>query len=223
LALASHPRCEASPVPLGSRSSAFALLVEKPTTVRSTPGAASPVAYLGTRDLNGFQTILGVLGVRKDRECRPEWYRVQLPVLPNGTTGWIQARATRLFRVASRIVVDLSARTLRLYRRGKLELETPVGVGAPTTPTPLGRFFVNERYVLSSSDGPFGPAALGISAHSPQLAKVWVQHAPIAVHGTNQPWTIGQDDSHGCIRVPNETMTRLFRLAPAGTPVVVQA
>jgi lipoprotein-anchoring transpeptidase ErfK/SrfK len=217
------PRCQPSPVSLGSPKSAYALLVEAPTIARGRPGATPTVARLAPRNVNGFPTILAAIAVRMDRECQPAWYQVRLPVIPNGTTGWVSARGVRVFRVTSRIVIDLSSRVLRLYRGGELELQTSVGVGAPSTPTPVGRFYVDERYVLASPDGPFGPDALGISAHSPQLENVWVEHAPIAVHGTNEPWTIGQAESHGCVRVPNATMAKLFRLAPAGTPVVVQA
>jgi lipoprotein-anchoring transpeptidase ErfK/SrfK len=125
--------------------------------------------------------------------------------------------------VRSRIVVDLSKRSLRLYRSGTLALQTPVAVGASATPTPLGRYFVNERYELPDARGPFGPAALGISAHSTVLQHVWVQDGPIGIHGTDEPWSIGRAASHGCIRVANSVMRRLFSLAPAGTPIVVTA
>jgi lipoprotein-anchoring transpeptidase ErfK/SrfK len=112
---------------------------------------------------------------------------------------------------------------LRLYRSGSLELATRVAVGASATPTPSGRFFVNERYTLTDARGPFGPAALGISGHSNVLQQVWVENGPIGIHGTNEPWSIGRAASHGCIRVANDVMGRLFRLAPAGTPIVVRA
>ena len=109
--------------------------------------------------------------------------------------------ALQTYRVGSRIVVDVSERRLRLYRSGTLALEDPRRVGASATPTPLGRYFVNERYVLPDSSGPFGPNVLGISAHSNALQKVWVEDGPIGIHGTNAPQSIGQAASHGCIRV----------------------
>jgi lipoprotein-anchoring transpeptidase ErfK/SrfK len=80
---------------------------------------------------------------------------------------------------------------------------------------------VNERYLLTSADGPFGVAALGISAHSDVL-KNWVQGGPVALHGTDQPSLIGDAVSHGCVRLANAVMIRLFRLAPAGTPVLIR-
>jgi lipoprotein-anchoring transpeptidase ErfK/SrfK len=209
--------------PVGSRRNAYAALVKQTAVIRRTPNAhSSVVTELGPVDVNGLPQVLGVIGVHSNARCAADWYRVQLAVVPNGTVGWVRAWAVRTFQVRSRIVIDLSERSLRLYRSGKLILETPVAVGASATPTPRGRYFVNERYELPDSRGPFGPAALGISAHSNVLQRVWVQDGPIGIHGTNEPWSIGRAASHGCIRVANTVMRRLFRLAPAGTPIVVR-
>ena len=122
---------------------------------------------------------------------------------------------------ASRIVVSLSARSLALYRSGTRVLRARVAIGAPSTPTPTGQFFVNERFVLSDPNGPFGVAALGISAHSNVLHD-WEENGPIALHGTDEPSTLGAAASHGCIRLDNSVMPRLLRLSPAGTPVLIR-
>lgn len=217
-------RCTAGTTTVGSPRVAYVALVKQQAVIREEPQSRSPVvARLGPLDANGFRQVLGMIGTRSSARCAPDWYRVQLSVLPNGTTGWVRAWAVRTYRVRSRIVVDVSQRRLRLYRSGKLAFETRAAVGAPATPTPLGRYFVNERYVLPDAHGPFGPDALGISAHSNPLQHVWVQDGPIGIHGTNEPWSIGHAASHGCIRVSNDVMRRLFALAPAGTPVVVKA
>jgi lipoprotein-anchoring transpeptidase ErfK/SrfK len=223
--LANAPdRCTATATGAGSSSVAYAALVKNVAVIRKAPHSRSPVVdRLGRVDVNGFREVLGVIGVHSSSRCVPDWYRVQLSGPPNGLTGWVRSWAVRTFRVRSRIVVDLSQRRLRLYRSGRLALETAVTVGAATTPTPLGRYFVNERYVLPDASGPFGPNALGISAHSDVLQHVWVQDGPIGIHGTNEPGLIGQAASHGCIRLVNDVMRRLFPLAPAGTPVIVKA
>jgi lipoprotein-anchoring transpeptidase ErfK/SrfK len=165
--------------------------------------------------------VLEVTQVAMNKHCVPTWYKVELSVLPNGTTAWVPAQAVRIHRVVSRIVIDLSRRSLRVYRSGRLLLQTMVGIGAASTPTPTGTYFVNERYALSSAGGPFGPAALGISAHSVALQHSWVENGPIAIHGTNEPWSIGQAASHGCIHIANDVMRKVFSLAPDGTPVIV--
>jgi lipoprotein-anchoring transpeptidase ErfK/SrfK len=170
-------------------------------------------------DLNGYPTVLGVLGMRRDG-CSPTWYRVQLPGPPNGSSAWMPARAVRVYAVPVRVVVRLSTRRLVLYRSGRPVFRARVAVGAQQTPTPVGTYFVNERFLLDSS-GPFGVAALGISAHSDVL-KDWVQGGPIALHGTDEPGSIGRAVSHGCIRLSNDDMRRLFALVPAGTPVTIR-
>jgi lipoprotein-anchoring transpeptidase ErfK/SrfK len=216
--------CVARSRALGSSRVAYAALVRRVAVIRKAPLGSSPeVGRFGRLNQNGFRSVLAVIGRHSSSHCTTDWYRVGLPVLPNGTTGWVRAWAVQPYRVRSRVAVDLSQRRLRLYRDGKLALQTTIAVGAPATPTPLGRYFVNERYVLPDASGPFGPNALGISAHSDVLSHVWVEDGPIGIHGTNEPWSIGRAASHGCIRVPNSVMPRLFRLAPAGTPVVVSS
>ena len=80
---------------------------------------------------------------------------------------------------------------------------------------------MNQRLVpASGAAGPYGPAALGVSAFSNVLTG-WAQGGPIGIHGTNEPWSIGRSISNGCIRVPNALVRRLFTASFAGTPVVI--
>jgi len=41
------------------------------------------------------------------------------------------------------------------------------------------------------------------------------------IHGTNQPWTIGQSMSSGCIRMVNKDVEHLYERAGVGTKVIV--
>src|SRR5258707_1102611 len=102
----------------------------------------------------------------------------------------------------ARIVVDLSERRVRFFKWGRLVLSSTAAVGSSATPTPLGRYYVNQRLIPRDRGGPFGPGAVGISAFSPVLTG-WAQGGPIAIHGTNQPWSIGQAGSNGGIRLPD--------------------
>jgi lipoprotein-anchoring transpeptidase ErfK/SrfK len=102
-----------------------------------------------------------------------------------------------------------------------LVLSSPAAVGSPATPTPLGRYYVNQRLIPGDPRGPFGPGAVGISAFSPVLTG-WTQGGPIAIHGTNEPWSIGRAVSNGCIRVPNAVLRKLFAQTPSGTPVLIR-
>jgi lipoprotein-anchoring transpeptidase ErfK/SrfK len=75
--------------------------------------------------------------------------------------------------------------------------------------------------IPADASGPFGPAALGISAFSNVLTG-WTQGGPVAIHGTNEPWSIGHAVSNGCVRVRNRVLRRVFAAAPAGTPVLIR-
>ena len=214
-------RCTTAPVALGSRRVAYAAVVPRSAVARSGPGRGAVLGRLGHLDVNHVPTVLGVIAVRTNRHCDPGWYRVQLALVPNGTTGWVAAHSVRVYRVTSRIVVTLSNRSLALYRSGTRVLRARIAIGTTRTPTPTGRFFVNERYVLTNPNGPFGVAALGISAHS-NVLRDWAEGGPIALHGTNQPALLGTAVSHGCIRLDNSVMRRLLALSPAGTPVLIR-
>ena len=205
---------------VGSAAVAAAAVVERPTTAFRAPGHGR-LARFGTRNVNGVPTVLGVVGERLDARCRATWLHVQLPLHPNGVMGWVLARNVERAPVHTRITVDLSERRLRLYRSGKLVLSSRAAIGSSATPTPVGRYYVTERLVPRDAAGPFGPGAVGISAFSPVLTG-WTQGGPIAIHGTNEPWSIGRAVSNGCIRLPNAVLRRVFRQALVGTPVRIR-
>jgi lipoprotein-anchoring transpeptidase ErfK/SrfK len=180
------------------------------------------VARFGPTNVNRYPTLFGVVGMVVGRDCKPRWYRVELPIKPNGSAGWVRASSLALQSVSTRIHVDLSDRRLTLYENGSPTLTAVVAVGSAATPTPTGRYYVNQRLVPTDASGPYGPAAVGISAFSNVLTG-WTQGGPIAIHGTNEPSSIGQAVSNGCIRLPNATLRRVFAAALAGTPVIITA
>jgi hypothetical protein len=200
---------------------AYAATVKGDTATYARPGG-KVLERFGPLNANDFPTVFGVLGSVLDEACKPAWYRVQLPVRPNGLVGYVKAADVEITRVTTRILVDLSDRRLDFFEEGRRVLSVPAAIGAPITPTPVGEYYVNQRLTTTKTWGPFGPAALGISAFSPVLQD-WIQGGPVAIHGTNQPELIGKDVSHGCIRVDNETLLWLFERTPAGTPVSIRA
>jgi hypothetical protein len=205
---------------LGTELSAVAATVVRPTTAYRLPGGAS-IAQFRLKNVNGVPTVFGVLGERLDAGCHVTWLHVQLPLRPNGATGWVRAADVVTARVHTRIVVDLSERAVRLFKGDQLVLRSRAAVGSTATPTPLGRYYVNQRLIPADTSGPYGPGAIGISAFSPVLTG-WPQGGPVAIHGTNEPWSIGRDVSNGCIRVPNAVLRRLWTRTPAGTPVEIR-
>jgi lipoprotein-anchoring transpeptidase ErfK/SrfK len=204
---------------VGTPRRAWVVVADGAVAARAAPGGRV-IARFRSVNVNDYPTVFAVRGRVPNAACRAVWYLVQLPLRPNGATGYVPARRVWLASVATRIEVDLSARELRFFTGGRLRLRTRAAVGAPTSPTPIGRFYVNQRLIPERLDGPYGPGALGVSAFSPVLTD-WVQGGPIAIHGTDDPSSIGRPVSNGCVRVPNATLRQLFRATPAGTPVVI--
>ena len=170
--------------------------------------------------MNDITTVFGVVGKVVGRSCQPTWYHVQLPIRPNGVTGYVRAAGLWVTKVRTRIEVDVSARRLTFFRSGRPVVRATIAVGTSATPTPIGRFYVNQELIPTDASGPFGPGAIGISAFSNVLTG-WTQGGPVAIHGTNEPSLIGRAISNGCIRLQNAVLRRIFRATPTGTPVVV--
>jgi lipoprotein-anchoring transpeptidase ErfK/SrfK len=207
--------------PLSSARRSYAAFAPHGAVARRSPGGAVIATFKG-KNVNDYPTVFGVLGKVVVRSCAAAWYRVELPMRPNGATGYVPAGSVVLQPVATRIEVDLSTRRLTLYRQARAVLRATVAIGSPSTPTPTGRYYVNQRLVPDDPNGPFGPGAVGISAFSNVLTG-WVQGGPVAIHGTDEPWSIGRAVSNGCIRLPNATLLKVYRLAVAGTPVIIHA
>ena len=215
------PHCAAGTLePVGSSEVAWAAAALRTTTAYRSPGGAA-IRHFGLQNVNGAATVFGVLGKVVDARCRAAWLHVALPIRPNGATGWVRAADVQQLPVRTRITVDLSERRVRLYKNGKLVLSSSAAIGSSATPTPLGRYYVNQRLIPEDPNGPFGPGAVGISAFSDVLTG-WAQGGPIAIHGTNEPGSIGHAVSNGCIRLPNAVLRRLFAEALAGTPVLIR-
>jgi lipoprotein-anchoring transpeptidase ErfK/SrfK len=123
--------------------------------------------------------------------------------------------------VHTRIAEDLSQRRIILLRDGRPILVPSAVIGAPSTPTPTGRFYVNQRILAADPIGDYGPGAVEISALS-EVLRGWPQGGPIAIHGTNVPRMIGLVVAHGCPRVRNVDALKFLALAGEGTLVEIR-
>ena len=147
------------------------------------------------------------------------WYRVSIPMRPNGTYGWIPANTVSLKPTHSQIVINLNRRTIDLYRFGKHKWHGPVAIGAPGKETPVGHYYVATRFV------PYHDTFLGVFAEETSAySKLteWPGGGVVGIHGTSLPQLLGQAVSHGCVRVSNTTARRLRTLAPLGTPIWIK-
>ncbi len=126
----------------------YATIAERKTVAYDAPGG-KPIETFGTHNENGHVTVFGVRRVVLNEDCKIEWYRVWLPMRPNGSEGYVHADDVRLVRRERRITIDLSDRELVLYREGEPVLRSTVAIGAPGTPTPTGRYYVNQRLIAA--------------------------------------------------------------------------
>ena len=146
------------------------------------------------------------------------WVRIRVPERPNGLTGWVLRTALGNFhKVTTRLVVDRRRLTITLFRKGRRIFRAPLGVGKPSTPTPSGHFWIREHFRVFGVPA-YGPYAIGTSAHAPTLSE-WPNGGVVGIHGTDQPGLVPGRPSHGCMRMRNADITRLYRLLPIGTPL----
>jgi L,D-transpeptidase catalytic domain len=156
---------------------------------------------------------------------RPGWFRVRLVTRPNGSTAWVRAADVTITDTPYRIVVNLAAERLRLYRLGRQIMNAPAGIGTKQDPTPPGQYFV--AMLEESPSAGYGPFILVTSAHSDAISD-WEgsDDAVIGIHGPlgegGLIGTSGAALSHGCIRLQLADLARL-RPVPVGTPITITA
>lgn len=156
-------------------------------------------------------------------EERGDWLRVQVSMRPNGLQRWVKRSEVNIRTVPNRVEVRVAERQLLVYDgEGELLLQETVGVGSDRTPTPLGRFFV-DGWVSLNGLGPYGAGQLSVAGFSDVLHSFGGGVGQIAIHGTNRPQSIGESVSNGCVRMHNDALDRLVRIAPLGTPVDIVA
>ncbi len=188
-----------------------------PIFARADTGAAL-VAKVHLYDADGFPEVYLLLSSQTDAAGR-EWVRVRIPGRPNGRTGWMLRELLASFhRTRWRIVVNRGERRMRVYYAGRLLRMFPVGVGKPSTPTPAGHFWIDERFKLSDPSSPYWPYALGTTDYS-TLPK-WPGDGVVGIHGPyGEPQRIPGDPSHGCIRMLVPDIAWLGPRVTLGTPV----
>jgi lipoprotein-anchoring transpeptidase ErfK/SrfK len=147
------------------------------------------------------------------------WLNVRVPKRPNGLTGWVREDALRpLQTVHTELVVNRHTLRVTLFDRGRKRFSARIGVGKASTPTPAGHFWIREKFHVTTAGTIYGPRAIGTSAYAPTLSE-WPGGGVVGLHGTNEPNLIPGRPSHGCVRLRNSDILRLYRLVSLGTPV----
>ena len=134
------------------------------------------------------------------------------------------------------IVIDPNQRYLYLVRENGMAIRYGVGVGRE------GFGWAGRAQVMRKEEWPTWTPPAEMIARQPELAKYsngmpggpdnplgaramylyqGSRDTMYRIHGTNEPWTIGQAMSSGCIRMTNENAVDLYQRIPLATPVVV--
>jgi lipoprotein-anchoring transpeptidase ErfK/SrfK len=192
--------------------------VRAATNYRLTPSLGAPIAGTlpGTNPFGAAQ-VLAVLG----SPTSTGWLHVELPVRPNGSTGWIPAGGVSLAQTSYHVFVNLEDRTVTVTDAGRPLVSAPATVGKPSTPTPPGQTYLWELIRPDDPQGAYGPYIFGLGWFSDAYAVFNGGDAQIGIHGQDEPDSLGRPVSHGCVRLPNDIITRLAGLLPLGTPVTI--
>jgi len=119
------------------------------------------------------------------------------------------------------VLVSIPDRQLAVLEDGNVVARYPVAVGAEDSPSPTGEFRIVNRVsnptyyrpgavIPTGKDNPVGTRWLGLSQKG------------YGIHGTNAPGSIGQAASHGCIRLRNRDVERLFARVRVGDVVEIR-
>jgi hypothetical protein len=127
--------------------------------------------------------------------------------------------------MGTRLVVKRRTRRVYVYLKGKVLASYPNAVGKSGWETPLGQYqvirmvkdpffrnFKTNQIINPGSSNPLGKRLIVFKRG---------KKFDFAFHGTNQDKLIGQAISHGCIRMHNKDVIKMYELVNIGTPIIV--
>src|SRR3954469_15770863 len=117
------------------------------------------------------------------------------------------------------LTVDLSRRTLTVEKNGERVGTYAVAIGRPSHPTPTGTFRVghivwNPHWIPPDSKWARGrrPRAPGERGNPMGRVKLFFREPDLYIHGTRDVDSLGEAESHGCIRMRNGDAIELARM-----------
>ncbi|HEX3455674.1 MAG TPA: L,D-transpeptidase family protein [Gaiellaceae bacterium] len=223
-----------------------ALTAPADTTVDLTPALDSKIVVKWVKTLAGKTDRAPVAGrvvLRHDRPflvgSHPGRALRRMPTrmlirdaILSGTRTVIVAPLKKLKAAAAKpapvIVIHRGINRLYLYNGTHLVRVFPVATGQAAWPTPLGDFQIvvkqknpwwfpptqdswaaGAKPVPPGPGNPLGTRWMGLSAPG------------VGIHGTDEPWSIGHSESHGCIRMQVPSAEWLYNRVQVGTPVFI--
>jgi lipoprotein-anchoring transpeptidase ErfK/SrfK len=211
----------AAPAHAGPAKQSLVVLERPQAAYAGADTAAQRLATVADhRPITGERTILPIIGEKTGADGHT-WLHVMLPGRPSGLTGWISPSVFRYSSTRWRIAVSTGKRRVEVFDSGHLVRSFRAVVGKASTPTPRGRFFVEETLVLKHS-AIGAPFALALSARSSVLQQFDGGPGQIALHGLdNVGGTPGKAQSHGCVRLADKNIRWLAERIGPGVPVTI--
>lgn len=125
------------------------------------------------------------------------------------------------------ILLKLADRKVYVYQGEKLLASYPVAIGRPEFPTPTGEFEVFEMIVNPAWQSPW-TGEVELPGADGSLGLRWIgftkmSNGVIGFHGTPNVASIGSAASHGCVRMRNEDIVKLYEHVKVGTLVRVES
>jgi lipoprotein-anchoring transpeptidase ErfK/SrfK len=154
------------------------------------------------------------------RANRAMWMAAAL--MAGAMIGRADAADTANEAIVRRLVVSIPDRKLVVIENNEVVEVFTVAVGAPNSPSPTGTFTIVNRVANPTYYHPGKVIAPG-----PQnpIGTRWIglNQKGYGIHGTDQPSSIGYAKSHGCIRLRNADVERLFERVRTGDVVELHA
>jgi len=118
------------------------------------------------------------------------------------------------------VLISLTDRKLAVIENGNVIAKFSIAIGAAASPSPTGKFQIVNRVsnptyyhpgtvIPSGKDNPVGTRWIGLNQKG------------YGIHGTNAPKSVGHAASHGCIRLRNRDVERLFTMLKVGDAVEI--
>ena len=130
--------------------------------------------------------------------------------------------ATQSNAVKRWVLINIPARSLRVYDNDKCIAMYPVGVGKIVSTTPSGYFSVVEKIVNPTWTDPSDTSVVIPSGPDNPLGYRWIGiGGNYGIHGTNRPTSVGHYVSNGCVRMVEENVEKVFDMVEVGTEVQI--
>jgi lipoprotein-anchoring transpeptidase ErfK/SrfK len=184
-------------------------VVRREIVVRSAPNGPVLVRVSPRTEFGSQQTLAVTHATRAG-------VSVITTSLPNGRVGWVARSALRLRRTTLSLDVDLSQQLLRVRNGKRVVRRFAVGIGAPGTSTPVGRFAITDKLNGAAYSPVYGCCILALSGHQTNLPRGWTGGDRLAIHAGS----LGAV-STGCLHASTSDLRFLMRSVPLGAQVVI--